>query len=102
MKSNTQMEHFFEFPASYGFQGDTYVLLMTVPGRALTRVLASDNFGHTLERSQREINKARVKKFHDYLVNSAETQTPFIIPPLVGNCDCDINLSQQAIRTSAS
>lgn len=90
MTEKTQMEYYFEFPASYGFQGDTYVLLMTIPGRTLTRVLASDNIGHTLDRSQREINKIRVKKFHDYLVNSVETKTAFIIPPLVGNCDSDI------------
>ena len=90
MTDKTQMEFFFEFPASYGFQGDTYVLMMTIPGRTLTRVLSSDNFGHALDRSQREINKTRVKKFHDYLVNSVEAKTAFIIPPLVGNCDSDI------------
>ncbi|MGL5389162.1 MAG: DGQHR domain-containing protein [Serratia sp. (in: enterobacteria)] len=88
--TKSSMTHFFEFPASFGFQGDTQILLMSVPGRTLTRVLASDNFGHALERSQREINKARVKKFYNYLVESTEKGLPFIIPPLVGNCDSDI------------
>lgn len=88
--SKTSMTHYFEFPASYGFQGDTQILLMTVPGRTLTRVLAADNFGHALERSQREINNVRVKKFYSYLVESAENGLPFIVPPLVGNCDSDV------------
>ncbi|EBV3515706.1 hypothetical protein DOC58_24575, partial [Salmonella enterica subsp. enterica serovar Typhi] len=55
-------DYFFEFPASRGLQGNTVVLMMTVPARALTRVLASDNHGNTLERSQRELNPARAKK----------------------------------------
>ncbi|EMN5401269.1 DGQHR domain-containing protein [Enterobacter kobei] len=83
-KSN--MEYYFEFPASRGLQGNTLILLMNVPGRTLSRVLSSDNYGHTLERSQREINKPRVKKFYDYLVAANENKEPFIIPPLVGNC----------------
>lgn len=91
--SKSSMEYYFEFPASYGMQGDTRVLLMTVPGRTLTRILASDNFGHTLERSQREINKNRVKKFYDYLVSAHENKEPFIIPPLVGNCESDVEFT---------
>lgn len=56
-------DYFFEFPASRGVQGGAIVLMMTVPARTLARVLASDNYGDTLERSQREINPARAKKF---------------------------------------
>lgn len=56
-------DHFFEFPASRGTQGDSIVLMLTVPARTLTRVLASDNYGDTLDRSQRELNPARAKSF---------------------------------------
>lgn len=65
-------DYFFEFPASRGLQGNTVVLMMTVPARALTRVLASDNHGNTLERSQRELNPARAKKFYEYLRTAYE------------------------------
>lgn len=83
-------DYFFEFPASRGTQGSTVILMMTVPARALSRVLATDNTGSTLERSQREINPTRVKKFYQYLVNAYEKKEPFIVPPLVGNCNSEI------------
>lgn len=92
--SKSSMEYYFEFPASRGLQGDTLILLMNVPGRTLARVLASDNYGHTLERSQRELNKSRVKKFYEYLVAVAENKEPFIIPPLVGNCASHVEFEE--------
>lgn len=84
----------FDLPASIGAQGNTVTYMMTVPARMLTRILASDNFGNTLERSQREINQARVKKFYQYLVNAFEKKEPFIIPPLVGNCESFIEFEE--------
>ena len=87
-------DYFFEFPASRGLQGGTVVLMMTVPARTLARVLASDNMGSTLERSQREINPARAKKFYQYLVSAYEKKEPFIIPPLVGNCNSEIEFQE--------
>lgn len=87
-------DYFFEFPASVGTQGNTVTYMMTVPARALTRILASDNHGSTLERSQREINQARVKKFYQYLINAHHNKEPFIIPPLVGNCDSVIEFEE--------
>jgi DGQHR domain-containing protein len=87
-------DHFFEFPASRGLQGGTLVLMMTVPARSLSRVLASDNHGNTLERSQRELNPARAKKFYEYLVTAYEKKEPFIIPPLVGNCNSEIEFDE--------
>ncbi|EEF0768674.1 DGQHR domain-containing protein [Salmonella enterica subsp. enterica serovar Berta] len=80
-------EYTMDFPATVGMQGKTLILFLTIPGRILSRVLSSDSLGHALERSQRELNKKRAKKFHDYLVSAMENETPFIIPPLVGNCD---------------
>ena len=87
-------DYFFEFPASRGTQGGTVTYMITAPARALTRILASDNHGSTLERSQREINQARVKKFYQYLVNAYKNKEPFIIPPLVGNCDAVIEFEE--------
>lgn len=87
-------DYFFEFPASRGLQGGTLVLMMTVPARSLSRVLASDNHGSTLERSQRELNPARAKKFYEYLVAAYEKKEPFIIPPLVGNCNSEIEFEE--------
>lgn len=87
-------DYFFEFPASRGMQGSTATYMITAPARALTRILASDNHGSTLERSQREINQARVKKFYQYLVDAYKNKEPFIIPPLVGNCDADIEFEE--------
>ncbi|MDE8853358.1 DGQHR domain-containing protein, partial [Klebsiella pneumoniae] len=87
-------DHFFEFPASRGTQGDSIVLMLTVPARTLTRVLASDNYGDTLDRSQRELNPARAKKFYQYLVEAYENKEPFIIPPLVGNCDSYVEFEE--------
>lgn len=91
-KGQSDHNYMFEFPASWGFQGDNLVILLNVPARSLTRLLASDCYGHALERSQRELNKNRVKKFTQYLAAAAKSGTPFIIPPLVGNCDCDVDL----------
>lgn len=87
-------DYFFEFPASRGIQGGEITLLMMVPARALTRVLASDNSGGTLDRSQREINPARVKKFFQYLESAYKEKQPFIIPPLVGNCNSYIEFQE--------
>jgi DGQHR domain-containing protein len=86
-------DHFFEFPASRN-SGDSIVLMLTVPARTLTRVLASDNYGDTLDRSQRELNPARAKKFYQYLVEAYENKEPFIIPPLVGNCDSYVEFEE--------
>lgn len=87
-------DYFFEFPASRGVQGGAIVLMMTVPARTLARVLASDNYGDTLDRSQRELNPARAKKFYQYLVEAYENKEPFIIPPLVGNCDSYVEFEE--------
>lgn len=93
-QKNNVGDYFFEFPASRGLQGGAIVLLMTVPARTLSRVLASDNIGGTLDRSQREINPARAKKFYEYLKNAYEKKEPFIIPPLVGNCNSVIEFQE--------
>ncbi|ENG8827674.1 DGQHR domain-containing protein [Salmonella enterica] len=90
--AQAEKQCFFEYPATWGLQGGTETIMMSVPASSLARLLVSDNYGHTLERSQRELNKGRVKKFYQYLVDAATNGTPFIIPPLVGNCDCDVEM----------
>lgn len=91
---NSVDDYFFQFPASRGLQGGEITLLMMVPARALTRVLSSDNSGGTLDRSQREINPARAKKFFEYLEAAYKSKQPFIIPPLVGNCNSYIEFQE--------
>lgn len=83
---------FFEYPAIWGLQGETVTIMMSVPAGSLARLLVSDNYGHVLERSQRELKKRKVKDFYDYLVDAATNGTPFIIPPLVGNCESDAEM----------
>lgn len=94
LKKYSDEDYTFKFPASRGIQGQQVTLLMMVPARALTRILASDNSGHTLDRSQREINAARVKKFFEYLEAAYKEKKPFIIPPLVGNCNTDVDFEE--------
>ena len=59
---NNSQEFSFNFPCVIGTQGSTPFMLMSVPFRVLRRLLALDNSGHVLDRSQRELNPARVKK----------------------------------------
>ncbi|EGH9360812.1 DGQHR domain-containing protein [Salmonella enterica] len=89
-KYQAEQKHFFQFPGVCGFQGGTQTIMLNVPARTLARVLSRDSQGHALERSQREINNTRVKKFINYLTDAAKKGTPFIVPALIGNCDSDI------------
>jgi len=82
-------EYAYDFPAVLGSQGDTPTLLINVPARIIKNLLSADNYGHVLERSQRELNKKRAMKFFEYLRDALEAGKPFIIPPLVGNCSGD-------------
>jgi len=78
---------YFVFPAVRMLQGKTVHFLLSVSSNSLSSLLTADDSGHTLERSQRKVNKLRVKKFHDYLLNADKKKEAFIVPPLVGNCD---------------
>lgn len=82
-------EYSYDFPAVLGSQGSTSTLLINVPARIVKNLLSADNYGHVLERSQRELNKKRAMKFFEYLRDALESGNPFIIPPLVGNCSGD-------------
>lgn len=66
---------------------------MQVSFGALSRFLTLDNEGHTLDRSQRELNRRRATAFADYVVNAVKSGTDYIIPPLIGNCDGELTLN---------
>ncbi|KAB0981226.1 DGQHR domain-containing protein [Cronobacter sakazakii] len=80
----------FKYPCLIGHQGGRRVLTISAKFDELSRLLAADNFSHTLNRSQRELNSRRASAFADYVVNGLNTSTGYIIPPLIGNIDGDI------------
>ncbi|MDE9429909.1 DGQHR domain-containing protein [Xenorhabdus bovienii] len=90
-KQELNEEYFFEFPGIYGMQGKNRFIQLSVPFRMLKRVLACDDSGHVLDRSQREINRNRVNGIYNYLMNSRENNSDICLPPLVGNCDQNID-----------
>lgn len=87
---NNSQEFSFNFPCVIGTQGSTVFMLMSVPFRVLRRLLALDNSGHVLDRSQRELNPARVKKISKYLRDANTNKQPFILPPIIGTSDDNI------------
>ncbi|EPK2230817.1 hypothetical protein I2562_003179 [Escherichia coli] len=54
--------YFFRVPATRGIQGGIEQYMLTVPMVVLRRILAMDNDGDVMDRSQREANKTRAKK----------------------------------------
>lgn len=87
---NNSQEFSFNFPCVIGTQGSTVFMLMSVPFRVLRRLLALDNSGHVLDRSQRELNPTRVKKISKYLRDANTNKQPFILPPIIGTSDDNI------------
>lgn len=83
----------FDYPCVVGFQGKQRIITMQVSFGALSRFLSLDNEGHTLERSQRELNRRRASAFADYVVGAVKSGTDYIIPPLIGNCDGELTLN---------
>ncbi len=83
----------FDYPCVVGFQGKQRIITMQVSFGALSRFLSLDNEGHTLERSQRELNHRRASAFADYVIDAVKSGTDYIIPPLIGNCDGELSLN---------
>lgn len=83
----------FDYPCVVGFQGNQRIIIVQVSFGALSRFLTLDNEGHTLDRSQRELNRRRATAFADYVVNAVKSGTDYIIPPLIGNCDGELTLN---------
>lgn len=82
----------FIFPCLIGHQAGRRVLTISVSFDALARVLAADEYSHTLDRSQRELNRRRASAFADYVVDGLNGDKGYIIPPLIGNIEGDIKV----------
>lgn len=87
----------FNVPCAIGTQGSQPFMLLSVPFRALRRLLVLDNSGHVLDRSQRELNPARVRKIGRYLTDAMQNGQPFILPPLIGNCNSPIRFVESDV-----
>lgn len=86
---NTSLQTF-KYPCLIGHQGGRRVLTISAKFDELSRLLAADNLSHTLNRSQRELNRRRATAFAEYVINGLNNDTGYIIPPLIGNVDGDI------------
>ncbi|EBU2048061.1 DGQHR domain-containing protein [Salmonella enterica] len=82
--------YFFRVPATRGIQGGIEQYMLTVPMVVLRRILAMDNDGDVMDRSQREANKARAKKIRNYVAGAVTTRTPYILPSITGNIDSHV------------
>lgn len=80
----------FKYPCLIGHQGGRRVLTISAKFDELSRLLAADNYSHTLNRSQRELNSRRASAFADYVINGLNSDSGYIIPPLIGNIEGDI------------
>ncbi|WP_368758744.1 DGQHR domain-containing protein [Klebsiella oxytoca] len=78
---------YFDIPATVGIQGGFRQFSLTIEMRVLKHIFALDDKGTTLERSQRDINHARVQKLKSYVRENIDKKTPYIIPTLTGNID---------------
>ncbi|WP_042857929.1 DGQHR domain-containing protein [Dickeya sp. NCPPB 3274] len=87
----------FTYPCLLGKQGNRRVITISVSFDSLSRVLAMDHTIHTLDRSQRELNKRRASAFADYVVNALSDNKDFIIPPLIGNIEGPIKVTESEI-----
>ncbi|WP_409998034.1 hypothetical protein [Escherichia coli] len=68
--------YFFRVPATRGIQGGIEQYMLTVPMVVLRRILAMDNDGDVMDRSQREANKTRAKKYGIMLPAQHQNEPP--------------------------
>ena len=86
MTTQTQ-EHFFQFPAIRCHQGGRVQYMLCAPMNMLKRIMAFDNAGDVMSRSQREVHLGRAKKVTGYLTSGYDNKTDYMLPTLVGNID---------------
>lgn len=84
-------QYFFELPATSGVQGGITQYMLSVPMTVLKRLLAIDNQGDVMNRSQREANKSRAKKISNYISDAIDHNKPYILPSLTGNIDTEVD-----------
>ncbi|MFW8188834.1 DGQHR domain-containing protein, partial [Klebsiella pneumoniae] len=53
-------------------------------------ILAMDNDGDVMDRSQREANKTRAKKIRNYVAGATSKRAPYILPSITGNIDSHV------------
>ncbi|WP_228715116.1 DGQHR domain-containing protein [Klebsiella pneumoniae] len=82
--------YFFRVPATLGIQGGIEQYMLTVPMVVLRRILAMDNDGDVMDRSQREANKTRAKKIRNYVAGATSKRAPYILPSITGNIDSHV------------
>ena len=84
-----------ELPALRVIQGGNIMFFTTLRWRTLERFLSFEHVGETtLERAQRELNPTRAKAFTDYLRTAYIGKKPLVVPPLIGNCDGDVDIEE--------
>jgi DNA sulfur modification protein DndB len=87
MMTTQTHEYFFEFPAIRCQQGGRVQYMLCAPMNMLKRIMAFDDAGDVMSRSQREVHLGRAKKVTRYLTSGFDNQTDYIVPTLVGNID---------------
>ena len=85
MMNNEEM--FFDVPATRGTQGGVEQYMLSVPMIVLRRLLAIDDQGDVMARSQREANKTRTRKIANYLKGATYSTQPYILPSITGNIE---------------
>lgn len=80
-------EHFFQFPAIRCQQGGRVQYMLCAPMNMLKRIMAFDDAGDVMSRSQREVHLGRAKKVTGYLTSGYDNKTDYMLPTLVGNID---------------
>lgn len=87
-------EYFFEFPAIRCQQGGRVQYMLCAPMNMLKRIMAFDDAGDVMSRSQREVHLGRAKKISRYLTNGYDQKTDYIVPTLVGNIDGSVRFEE--------
>lgn len=85
MNSINNDVYWFEFPAIRGQQGGREQYVLFAPMNMLRRILAPDDAGEVMSRSQRELNQTRSRRITKYLTHGHDTSGDFILGTLTGN-----------------
>lgn len=93
MTTQTQ-EHFFQFPAISCYQSSRVQCMLCAPMNMLKRIMAFDNAGDVMSRSQRKVHLGGAKKVIGYLTSSYNNKTHYMLPTLVGNMDGIVRLEE--------
>lgn len=84
------MKKYFDIPATVGTQGGIRQFSVTLPMRVLEHIIAIDDSGNTMERSQRPVNHARTSRIFDYVSDNVHDKKPYILPTLSGNLEGEV------------